>query len=75
MRVFKTRWFARFARREKIADRQLEQAIRVAEEGLIDADLGSGLIKLRVARTGGGKDTPKNNRYGPGGGWGLGRMV
>jgi hypothetical protein len=50
MRVFKTNWLARFARREGIADRRLSEAIERAERGLIDADLGGGLIKQRVAR-------------------------
>ncbi len=55
MRVFKTRGFARFARQEVITDEALARAIRQAEAGLIDADLGSGLIKLRLARPGSGK--------------------
>jgi hypothetical protein len=55
MQVFKTRWFARFARQEKIADRGLREAIERAERGLIDADLGGGLIKQRVARQGQGR--------------------
>ena len=55
MRVFKTKWFARFARREGIADSQLVRAVREIEKGLIDADYGGGLIKKRVARDGGGK--------------------
>ena len=55
MRVFKTRGFARFARHEMISDEALVKAIRQAEAGLIDADLGSGLMKLRLARPGSGK--------------------
>jgi hypothetical protein len=55
MKVFKTRWFARFARQEKIADSGLREAIERAERGLIDADLGGGLIKQRVARQGQGR--------------------
>ena len=50
MQIFKTRWFARFARHELIADSSLREAIARAERGLIDADLGGGLIKQRVAR-------------------------
>jgi hypothetical protein len=50
MRIFKTRWFARFAKRENIDDDRLADAIVRAERGLIDADLGGGLIKQRVAR-------------------------
>jgi hypothetical protein len=55
MKVFKTRWFARFARQEKIVDDGLRKAIERTERGLIDADLGGGLIKQRVARQGQGR--------------------
>jgi hypothetical protein len=55
VRVFKTRWFARYARREQIADGRLREAIERAERGLIDADLGGGVIRLRVARPGQGR--------------------
>jgi hypothetical protein len=55
MQVFKTRWFARFARQEKIADVYLREAIARAERGLVVADLGGGLIKQRVARQGQGR--------------------
>jgi len=50
MRVFKTKWLTRFARRERIPESSLLDAIARAERGLIDADLGGGLIKQRVAR-------------------------
>jgi hypothetical protein len=55
MRTFKTRWFTRFARREGISDEALREAIERAERGLVDADLGGGLIKQRVARPGAGR--------------------
>lgn len=55
MEIFKTKWLARFARREGITDRSLAEAIARAGSGLIDADLGNGLIKLRVARAGQGR--------------------
>ena len=55
MRLFKLKAFARFQRREGIADKALSKTIRGAEDGLIDADLGGGLIKQRVARPGQGK--------------------
>lgn len=35
----------------------LAQAIEQAEKGLIDADLGSGIIKQRIARPGQGKSS------------------
>ena len=55
MRVFKTKDFARFARKEKIDDDDLCESVTHAERGLIDADLGGGLIKQRVARKGQGR--------------------
>jgi hypothetical protein len=55
VRVFKTKWFVRFARKERIGDRALRDAVDQAERGLIDADLGGGVIKQRVARSGQGK--------------------
>ena len=55
MRIFKTRSVVRFAKAEHIADTALIAAIEQAERGLIDADLGGGLIKLRIARPGAGK--------------------
>ena len=55
MRVYKVKVFARFQRRERIADAALVKAVRSAEDGLVDADLGGGLIKQRVARPGQGK--------------------
>jgi hypothetical protein len=55
VRVFKTKVFARFARRERIADWALAEAVQRAERGLIDADLGGGVIKQRIAREGQGR--------------------
>ena len=55
MRVFRTRWFDRFARRERIADALLLDAVARAERGLVDADLGGGVVKQRVARPGQGR--------------------
>jgi len=55
MQRFATKWFTRFARSERIKDGPLCEAIERAERGLIDADLGRGLIKQRVARPGQGR--------------------
>jgi hypothetical protein len=55
VRVFKTKWFARYARRERIEDSTLRGAIERAERGIVDADLGGGVIKQRVARSGQGR--------------------
>ncbi|MCX7383507.1 MAG: type II toxin-antitoxin system RelE/ParE family toxin [Alphaproteobacteria bacterium] len=54
-RAFKTKVFHRFARRSGLTDDALRAAISAAERGLVDADLGGGIIKQRIARPGGGK--------------------
>ena len=55
MRVFKTKPFVRFARREGIDDAALCDAVRRAGQGGVDADLGGGVIKQRIARPGQGR--------------------
>ena len=55
MRIFTSRWFQRYVRREGIADAALREAVIRAEKGQIDADLGGGVIKQRIARPGQGK--------------------
>lgn len=55
MRVFKNKSFTRFARKARILDAALCETVAEASRGLIDADLGGGVIKQRVARRGGGK--------------------
>ena len=47
--------FTRFAKKSRISDVVLCKAVMNAERGLIDADLGGGVIKQRVAREGEGK--------------------
>lgn len=47
--------FRRFQRKEGIGDDALCEAVRRAERGLVDADLGGGLVKQRVARRGQGR--------------------
>ncbi len=55
MQGYKTKGFARFSRRQRIDDDALCEAISRAEQGLIDADLGGGVIKQRVPRPGEGR--------------------
>ncbi len=55
MRVFKTKAFGRFQRKENIDDSALLAAVTRAEHGLIDARLGGCLVKQRVARRGEGR--------------------
>ena len=55
MSAYKTKVFARFARKAGIADSQLSAAAAQVIAGRFDADLGGGVYKQRVARSGGGK--------------------
>lgn len=55
LRIFKNAWFKRFARRKKISDKTLKDAIARLEEGTVDADLGGSVMKQRIARSGQGK--------------------
>ncbi len=48
-------WFRRFARKERLGSAALCEAVARADRGLIDADLGGGVIKQRVARPGAGR--------------------
>ncbi len=54
MAVYETRWFARWARKEGLAASSL-CAVQEMTHGLVDADLGGGLVKKRIARPGQGK--------------------
>lgn len=53
--VYKSKVFTRFARKARISDADLWRAAQSAERGVIDADLGGGVIKQRIARSGEGK--------------------
>jgi hypothetical protein len=54
-RIFKAKSFNRWARKEEVPDSTLAEAVAEMEQGLIDADLGGGVVKKRIAREGGGK--------------------
>jgi len=53
--IYKTKVFDRWANEQGLPDQSLCQAVKEMNAGLIDADLGGGLYKKRVARTGQGK--------------------
>jgi hypothetical protein len=55
MRIFKNKWFSKFAKKEGISDRKLIKAVREIEAGNVDADYGGGVIKQRIARPSEGK--------------------
>ncbi|MEI6320511.1 MAG: type II toxin-antitoxin system RelE/ParE family toxin [Pseudomonadota bacterium] len=55
MLIYKTRWFDRWARKERLTAPGLCKAVEELANGLFDADLGSGLFKKRVGRSRQGK--------------------
>jgi hypothetical protein len=55
MRVFKNKWFARWARTEDVPDSALLRAAVEIVAGQIEVDLGGCLIKKRLACQGSGK--------------------
>jgi hypothetical protein len=55
VRVFKNTWFTRFADKEGITDSELKEMVNYLEAGQADADLGGGVYKVRIARSGEGK--------------------
>ena len=54
-RVFKTRHFSRWARKARLTQEALCLAVLEMENGLIDAELGGGVVKKRVPLPGRGK--------------------
>ena len=54
-RIFKTRYFCRWMRKTSLSDQALCKAVDEMMKGLIDADLGAGVVKKRVALPGRGK--------------------
>ncbi len=55
MRVFKTKWFTRWAAREGLADAALLLAVLEMEQCLFDAVLGGYVFKKRIGLPGRGK--------------------
>ena len=55
MRIFKSKWFTKFARKNGLSDAALRAAVLEIEEGHFDADLGGHVYKQRIARNGQGK--------------------
>jgi len=70
-RLFKTRQFANWMTKTELTDGLLSTAVREMEQGLIDAELGGGVVKKRIALKGKGKRgstrtliaTNKHNRW------------
>jgi len=55
MRIFKNKWFTKFAAGHSITDDMLRAVVREAEAGTLDADYGGGVIKQRLGRPNEGK--------------------
>ena len=55
MKIYLLKTCARTVRKSAIAVENMIEAVVRAERGLIDADLGGGLIKQRIARKGEGR--------------------
>jgi hypothetical protein len=55
VRVFKNKWFDRWARGEAVTDVILCGAAKDIEAGRVEADLGGNLFKKRLPRPGAGK--------------------
>ncbi|HOE18447.1 MAG TPA: type II toxin-antitoxin system RelE/ParE family toxin [Syntrophorhabdaceae bacterium] len=53
--IFKTRHFARWARKAGLVDSLLKAAVLEIQCGLLEADLGGGIVKKRIALPGRGK--------------------
>lgn len=71
MQSFKTRYFQRWMRKTELSDSALCKAVQEMAAGLIDADLGGGVVKKRIGLAGRGKRggvrtlvaTNKGNRW------------
>ena len=55
IRAFKTRHFCRWMRKTELVDVALCRAVEEMVGGLIDADLGGGVVKKRIGLAGRGK--------------------
>lgn len=55
-KILITKSFERWLRKSDIAEEALSNAVHEMEAGLIDADLGGGVFKKRVAVAGRGRD-------------------
>ena len=55
MRIFKYKWFHRFAGKEGITDSELKEIVKQLEKGQFYADLGGGVYKMRLVAPSEGK--------------------
>jgi len=57
MYKLKTKWFSKWAKKQKLVDNKLLTAIEDMQNNLSTVNLGSGLFKVRVASKGVGKSS------------------
>tara|TARA_B100000929_G_scaffold200319_1_gene159104 strand:+ start:490 stop:864 length:375 start_codon:yes stop_codon:yes gene_type:complete len=55
IRIYRLKWFKRWASKEGLSDSVLKLAITEMQQGLVDADLGANVYKKRVPLLGQGK--------------------
>ncbi|MDY6974676.1 MAG: type II toxin-antitoxin system RelE/ParE family toxin [Pseudomonadota bacterium] len=55
IRIYKLKWFKKWASKEGLSDSLLKLAIEEIKQGLVDADLGANVYKKRVPLLGQGK--------------------
>lgn len=55
MRIFKTKSFNKWTKKNRLTDKALIEAVKEIDNGLVDAKLGSNLYKKRIATTTKGK--------------------
>ena len=55
MRIYKAKWFNKWAAKEGLTDLKLKAVVEEMDAGLIDADLGGHVYKKRVSTAGKGK--------------------
>ena len=57
MKILSTKWFNKWAKKSKLTDNDLVEAVSNLESGLSTANLGSHLFKVRVKKEHGGKSS------------------
>jgi|TARA_B100000700_G_scaffold196619_1_gene216366 hypothetical protein len=55
IRIYRLKWFKRWANKEGLSDSLLKLAVAEMLEGLVDADLGANVYKKRIPLLGQGK--------------------
>ncbi len=55
MKKLKTKWFSKWARKNDITDKYLNEAVQNIESELSSVNLGANIYKVRISRKGSGK--------------------